>query len=42
MVVLVLALLFFSLYAEHVAHGHQSGLAPAAGAVVRAISVLRS
>jgi LPXTG-motif cell wall-anchored protein len=41
-VVLVLALLFFSIYAEHVAHTHQSGLAPAAGAVVRAVSVLRS
>ncbi len=41
-VVLVLALLFFSIYAEHVAHSHQSGLAPTTGVVVRTLSVLRS
>lgn len=40
--VLVLALLGFSIYAEHVAHAHQAGLPPLPDAVVRAVSVLRS
>ena len=41
-IALVLVLLSFSVYAEHVAHAHQSGLAPAPDQVVRALSALRS
>ncbi len=40
-VVLMVALVFVAVYAQHVVHGNHSG-APAPGAVLRAVSALRS